>query len=137
MHSIRAEGTLAIMISQYITLICIWIGIAFILIAAIGILRMPDVYTRMSAVTKAVALGVGFILIGVVFHFNDTTVLVKATVIVVFLIFSLSVAAHVIGLAAYEDGTPMSDLTFRDELKAAVGESDAPKQVKDPDREGE
>jgi len=123
------------MLSQYITLVCIWIGIAFIGIAAIGIIRMPDVYTRMSAVTKAVALGVGFILMGVVFHFNDTTVLVKATVIFVFLVFSLSVSAHVIGLAAYEDRTPMTDLTFRDELKDAVGERDAPQRVEDPDQE--
>jgi multicomponent Na+:H+ antiporter subunit G len=123
------------MISQYITLVCIWIGIAFILIAAIGIIRMPDVYTRMSAVTKAVALGVGFILVGVVFHFDDTVVLVKATVIFVFLVFSLSVAAHVIGLAAYEDRTPMTDLTFLDELEGSVGERRAPERVEDPDKE--
>ncbi len=125
------------MLSQYITLVCIWIGIAFIGIAAIGIIRMPDVYTRMSAVTKAVALGVGFILIGVVFHFNDTTVMVKATTIVVFLIFSLSVSAHVIGLAAYEDRTPMTDQTFLDELKEDVGERKAPKQVEYPDKAAE
>ena len=124
------------MLSQYITLACIWIGIAFIAIAAIGILRMPDVYTRMSAVTKAVALGVGFILMGVVFHFNDTYVLVKATVIVVFLVFSLSVAAHVIGLAAYDDRTPMSDKTFLDELQEQVGARKAPKRVEDPDNKG-
>lgn len=125
------------MLSQYITLACIWIGIAFIAIAAIGILRMPDVYTRMSAVTKAVALGVGFILMGVVFHFNETSVLVKATVIVVFLIFSLSVAAHVIGLAAYEDRTPMSDKTFLDELEKSVGRGKAPQRVDDPDKPGQ
>jgi len=123
------------MLSQYITLACIWTGIAFILIAAIGIIRMPDVYTRMSAVTKAVALGVGFILVGVVFHFNDTVVLLKATVIFVFLVFSLSVAAHVIGLAAYEDRTPMTDRTFLDELEEAVGERKAPERVEDPDKE--
>jgi len=121
------------MTAQYITLICIWIGITFIGIAAIGIIRMPDVYTRMSAVTKAVALGVGFILIGVVFHFNDTTVLIKATVIVVFLIFSLSVSAHVIGLAAYEDRTPLTDKTFRDELKEAEGKQEPPRTVEHPD----
>lgn len=121
------------MLSQYITLACIWIGIAFIAIAAIGILRMPDVYTRMSAVTKAVALGVGFILMGVVFHFNDTSVMLKATVIVVFLIFSLSVSAHVIGWAAYQDRTPMSDMTFLDELQEQVGPRKSPKRLEDPD----
>lgn len=124
------------MISQYITLACIWIGIAFIAIAAIGILRMPDVYTRMSAVTKAVALGVGFILMGVVFHFNDTSVMIKATLIVVFLVFSLSVSAHVIGLAAYQDRTPMTDRTFLDELAKDEGTRDAPKRLPDPDGDG-
>ncbi|MCW5898268.1 MAG: monovalent cation/H(+) antiporter subunit G [Flavobacteriales bacterium] len=123
------------MISQYITLACVWLGIIFILIAAIGIIRMPDVYTRMSAVTKAVALGVGLILVGVVFHFNDTTVMLKATVIFVFLVFSLSVAAHVIGLAAYEDRTPMTDLTFHDALKEEMGEGKAPALSGDPDAE--
>jgi multicomponent Na+:H+ antiporter subunit G len=121
------------MIIQYITIACIWIGIVFIAIAAMGILRMPDVYTRMSAVTKAVALGVGFILMGVVFHFNDTAVMVKATIIVVFLIFSLSVAAHVMGWAAYQDRTPLSDQTFLDELEQQVGPRKAPKRMEDPD----
>lgn len=105
------------MTGKIIAIILIYIGILFIVISAIGIIRMPDVYTRMSAVTKAITLGVGFILAGTVFHFNDTSVLIKATTIFIFLIFSMSVAAHVIGLAAYQENTPMSDLTFLDELK--------------------
>ncbi len=105
------------MIASVVSVICIYIGIVFILISAIGIIKMPDVYTRMSAVTKAVTLGVGFILVGVIIHFNDTTIFLKATVIFFFLLFSLSVAANVIGLAAYRDKTPLTKLTFLDELK--------------------
>jgi multicomponent Na+:H+ antiporter subunit G len=100
-----------------ITFIFIGIGILFILVAAIGIIRMPDVYTRMSVVSKAVTFGVGFILIGVVIHFNDTTTFIKVTVIYIFLSFSTSVAASVIGLAAYRDKkSRLSELTFLDEL---------------------
>lgn len=123
------------MIASIIAVALTWIGIVFILISAIGIIRMPDVYTRMSAVTKAVTLGVGFILLGTVFHFNSTSVLLKVTVIFVFLLFSLSVAAHVIGLAAYNDRTRMTYLTFLDELKDMVRGKDAPTIAVDPDRE--
>ncbi len=119
------------MIASVISVVCIYIGIIFILISAIGIIKMPDVYTRMSAVTKAVTLGVGFILLGVIIHFNDTSVFLKATVIFMFLLFSLAVAAHVIGLAAYRDNTPMTDLTFLDELK----EDENIHQIKNEDSE--
>lgn len=122
------------MIAAILTLACIYIGIGFILISAIGIIRMPDVYTRMSAATKAVTLGIGFILLGVIIHFNDTSVFIKVTVILFFLLFSLSVAAHVIGLAAYKDKTKLSDLTFLDELKNYIAKEDALKKVADPDQ---
>jgi multicomponent Na+:H+ antiporter subunit G len=118
-------------IADILALVSIYIGILFIVISAVGIIRMPDVYTRMSAVTKAVTLGVGFILLGVVIHFNETGMLIKCAIIFVFLLFSLSVAAHVIGLTAYRDKTPMTDLTFLDEL--ARDENEGPVRVKDPD----
>jgi multicomponent Na+:H+ antiporter subunit G len=118
-------------IADIISIVSIYVGILFIVISAIGIIRMPDVYTRMSAVTKAVTLGVGFILLGVIIHFNETGILIKCTIIFVFLLFSLSVAAHVVGLTAYRDKTPMTDLTFLDEL--ARDEAGGPKKVDDPD----
>lgn len=123
------------MTAALISLVLIWTGIAFIAISAIGILRMPDVYTRMSVVTKAVALGVGFILLGAVVHFGDTAVLIKALIIFVFLVFSLAVAAHVIGSAAYDDRTPMTDLTFRDELAMHEDGDRSPERVEDPDEQ--
>ncbi len=117
-----------------LSVVLIYIGIAFILIAAIGIIRMPDVYTRMSAASKAVTFGTGFILLGVVVHFNDTVVLIKVAGIFLFLLFSISVAAHVIGLTAYRDQTEMSSLTFLDELEADVARHQAPEKVADPDK---
>ena len=125
------------MIASIATIVCVYIGIIFILISAIGIIRMPDVYTRMSAVTKAVTLGVGFILVGVIIHFNDTSVFIKATIIFYFLLFSLSVAAHVIGLAAYNDGTPLSKRTFIDELKRDNDSINSPGKTSAEDSEKE
>jgi len=105
------------MTGSLIMIVLIFTGIVFILIAAIGIIRMPDVYTRMSAAAKAVTFGTGFILLGVVVHFNDTWILLKIAGIFIFLLFSISVATNVIGLAAWEDNTDISDLTFLNELK--------------------
>lgn len=123
------------MINSLITLILIYTGIIFIIIASVGIIKMPDVYTRMSATTKAVTFGVGFILLGVVFHFNSTAVLLKSAAIFIFLLFSIATASHVMGLAAYKDKTKMSDLTFLDEMKNDIAKKDAPEMVSDPDKE--
>jgi multicomponent Na+:H+ antiporter subunit G len=103
---------------EILMLICLGTGVLFILIAAIGIIRMPDVYTRMSVASKAITLGVGFIMLGVVIHFNETPTFLKALIIYVFLTLSTSIAASVIGLAAYGDKkTNLSKLTFLDELR--------------------
>jgi multicomponent Na+:H+ antiporter subunit G len=122
------------MTNSIITIILIYIGIAFIVIAAIGIIRMPDVYTRMSAAAKAVTFGTGFILLAVVVHFNDTSVFIKIAAIFLFLLFSLATAAHVIGLSAYKDQTKMTIRTFVDELKEDISKQDAPKKALDPDK---
>ncbi|MBI2271432.1 MAG: monovalent cation/H(+) antiporter subunit G [Bacteroidetes bacterium] len=100
-----------------LTNISICMGISFILIAAIGIIRMPDVLTRMSVVSKAITFGLGFILLGIIIHFNDTSTFIKVAIIYIFLSLSTSIAASVIGLAAYNDKkTKLSDLTFLDEM---------------------
>lgn len=118
-----------------ISLILIYIGAIFILIAAIGIIRFPDVYTRMSASTKAVTFGTGFILLGVIIHYNSTYVMIEIIGIFIFLLFSLSTAAHVIGITAYKDQTKMTNLTFVDELRSKLAKNAAPKKVKNPDME--
>ena len=46
-------------------------GSAFALLAAVGVLRMPDVFTRMQASTKASTLGLGCLLIGAALQFGD------------------------------------------------------------------
>jgi multicomponent Na+:H+ antiporter subunit G len=100
-----------------LTYIPVFIGITFILIASIGIIRMPDVYCRMSAVSKAITFGIGFILLGVAIEFNDTATFLKVVVTYVFLSLSTSVASSVIALAAYKDKKArLSDLTFLDEM---------------------
>lgn len=97
--------------------IFIVVGSVFIFISSVGLLRMPDLYMRMSATTKAATLGVGFVLLGTAIHFWEVGVLSRAIVIISFLFITAPIAAHMIGRAAYFDGVPLWKGTERDDLK--------------------
>lgn len=93
------------------------LGTFFILLSAIGILRMPDLYTRMSATTKASTLGIGLVLIGTTLYWHDFGIASRSIAIILFLFLTAPVAAHIIGRAAYFGGEPLWDETRIDELK--------------------
>ncbi len=102
---------------ETISAIFIIVGSIFILLSAIGIIRMPDILIRMSATTKASTLGAGLILIGTAFFFKDIGIVSRAIAIILFLLLTAPVAAHIIGRAAYFDGVPLWKNTHTDELK--------------------
>lgn len=88
--------------------ILIVLGGAFAAVAGLGLIRLPDVLMRMHASTKAGTLGVGLIVAGVSIHFGGALVVAKAFLIIVFLLLTAPVAAHLIGRAIYRSKTPLS-----------------------------
>ncbi|NOG30735.1 monovalent cation/H(+) antiporter subunit G [Halomonas sp. TBZ9] len=92
-------------------------GSLFMLLAAIGILRLPDLLTRMHATTKAAALGVMLIMLAAAMHFAETSIVARALAIVVFILMTAPVAAHVIGRAGYFVGSKLWSGTVKDELR--------------------
>jgi multicomponent Na+:H+ antiporter subunit G len=92
-------------------------GSLFMLLAAIGILRLPDLLTRMHATTKAAALGVMLIMVAAAMHFAETSIVARALAIVVFILMTAPVAAHVIGRAGYFVGSKLWSGTVKDELR--------------------
>ncbi len=102
---------------EIISVILVITGSLFILISAIGLLRMPDLYMRMSATTKAATLGVGFVLLGTAIHFWEIGIVSRSLIIISFLMLTAPVAAHMIGRAAYFDGVPLWKETIYDELR--------------------
>ena len=94
-------------------------GALFMLLAAVGLVRLPDLYTRMSATSKAATLGVSLILLGAAVHFGTAAVAGRAVVIVTFLFLTAPLAAHAIGRAGYRRRSPLWEGTVADELAGA------------------
>lgn len=92
-------------------------GTAFMLIAAFGLVRMPDLLMRMHAGTKAGTLGAGLVLAAVGVHYGELTVAIRAAVTVLFLVLTAPIAAHVIGRAGYRSGVRLWQKTLTDELR--------------------
>lgn len=77
------------------------LGLAFCLLAAVGIMRMPDIYTRMQASTKAGTLGIAFIIVAVAIHFGDAITALQAALIIGFLFLTAPIASHLIARSVY------------------------------------
>jgi multicomponent Na+:H+ antiporter subunit G len=94
----------------------LWIGGAvFALLASLGVVRMPDVFTRMQASTKASTLGLGCLLLGAALQLGDAASLIRAVSIGAFVFLTTSVSAHVIARASYLADVPLWNGTVLDE----------------------
>lgn len=87
--------------SELLTAFLLIVGSGFCMIAGIGVLRMPDLFTRMQASAKAGTLGVGCIVLGVATNFQDLKVAAEASLIIAFLFLTAPIASHLIARAAY------------------------------------
>lgn len=97
--------------------IALILGTFFMLVAGLGMLRMPDVFTRMSVTTKAGTVGMIFLLAALVLHFYDIGLTLRALAILLFIMATAPVSAHMIGRAAYSDGVELWEGTQYDELR--------------------
>ena len=79
---------------------------AFALVAGLGMLRMPDLLLRMHASTKAGTLACGITMLAAALVFGDLAVAVRAAGVVLFLLLTAPVAAHMLGRAALRTGVP-------------------------------
>lgn len=103
--------------SEIVTILFMGLGALFMLLAAIGVLRLPDLFTRMHAATKAATLGVACSAVATIAHFGPGRVGVQAALIIVFLFATAPVAAHVMARAAYRVKVPLWKHSVRDELR--------------------
>ena len=93
------------------------LGAIFILLAALGLIRMPDTYLRISVTTKAATLGIGLILIASTIYFSDIGITSRVLAIILFIFLTAPVGAHLIGRASYFIGIKMWKKSVIDDLE--------------------
>lgn len=104
-----------------ITAALLLVGALFTLLGALGLLRMPDAFTRMQASTKASTLGVGCLLVATALQLGDVASIARAGAIGAFLMLTLPVASHVIARAAYLSDSPLWEGTVLDQWREDRG----------------
>ena len=101
-----------------------FLGALFILMAGIGVVRMPDTYLRMSVATKSTTLGVGLSLIAFGIHFHNEMTIMRVLIIILFVMITAPVSAHLIGRATYISKNKLWEKSVCDDLKDKYDEED-------------
>ena len=105
------------MINETIGKIFIFIGIAFDFFGVLGLVRLPDVYTRLQAATKSVTFGSAGILFGTFLIQGFNSFGFKALIGIAFIFLTSPVAAHAISRAAHRSRIPLAKETTIDEYE--------------------
>jgi len=103
----------AILVSALLLLV----GSGFTLIASIGLLRLPDLYTRIHAASKAGTMGSCLVLIALAVHADDVGTVSRALAGVVFFLLTAPVSSHLLAKAAYTVGYRLHSSSVMDEMK--------------------
>ena len=100
------------MVLQYIAFFFLFGGFFFLLVGVVGLLRLPDLYTRMHAMGKCDTLGAGLMLIALMLLIGDITNITKLFLIGVMIATINPIITHLIAKTAYNRGTPMAEGSY-------------------------
>ena len=103
--------------NEQVSAVLLMTGALFMLLASVGVLRLPDLFMRLQSATKASTLGVGAMFVAVAIHFQNLTVTTRALLVIALVFLTAPVAAQMIARAAYAVGVPLWEGTITDELR--------------------
>ncbi|CAG9606933.1 monovalent cation/H(+) antiporter subunit G [Pseudoneobacillus rhizosphaerae] len=105
--------------SELLPVVLIFIGTIFCFLSAIGLIRLPDVYTRSHALSKGSTMGVLFTLIGtfVFFLLEEDYFSIRLFLGIFFVFLTAPLSAHVITRAAYRSNVELAKESIQDDLK--------------------
>lgn len=101
-----------ILILEYIAIAFLFGGFFFLFVGVVGLLRLPDVYTRMHAMGKCDTLGAGLILVALMLLIWDVTNITKLILILAMIATINPIITHLIAKTAYNRGTPMAEGSY-------------------------
>ncbi len=91
-------------ITNLLTILFVIVGVFFFITGTIGLLRFPDVYTRLHALTKADNLGLGLVLAGLAFQAESWTEVARLLLIWFLVMLASASVAHLVARAAHQRG---------------------------------
>lgn len=97
--------------------VLVLLGSAFLFLGGLGVLRMPDVYNRLQAGTKATTLGTMTVVIGSALL--APAIATKAVLLVIFIALSNPISSSSIARSAYRAGVPLGETDRRDDWRSA------------------
>lgn len=111
------------MTADVVTAVLLLAGAAFCLLGALGLVRLPDVPSRLQAATKPQTLGLLLVLLGtaVRLEFENATTLL---LVVLFQLLTVPVISQIIGRSAYRSGTVRRDELVVDDLAGRMASDD-------------
>jgi multicomponent Na+:H+ antiporter subunit G len=90
--------------SSLLEIAAILVGTFFMFVSSLGVLRLPDVFARIHAPTKAATLGLACLLAALALHLKELTGVTKAVLALLFVGVTAPVGAHILARAAYRSG---------------------------------
>jgi multicomponent Na+:H+ antiporter subunit G len=103
---------------------CLLVGALLSLVAAIGILRFPEVLTRMHSATKPQVLGLLLVLLGLGLRLRDPGAVGMLALVALFQLATTPIASHMVGRASFRAGQVRHDLLVVDELTEVLPHAD-------------
>lgn len=109
-------------VADVISVVALLLGALLALVAAIGVLRFPDLLSRMHAATKPQVLGLLLIIVGVGFRLRSPADVGMLALIAIFQLATAPVSAHMLGRTAFRKMPVRRDLLIVDELTPNLDE---------------
>lgn len=115
------------LVTDVIAAACFLLGALLAMIAAIGVLRLPDLLSRMHAATKPQVLGLILVLIGLGFRLRQPEAIGILVLIGLLQLLSTPVANHMVGRASFRAGQVREDLLVVNELDGVLPSREEPR----------
>jgi multicomponent Na+:H+ antiporter subunit G len=107
--------------------LCLLLGALLTLIAAIGVLRFPDLLTRMHSTTKPQVLGLLLVLLGLGLRLREPAAIGLLLLVALSQLVTTPIASHMVGRASFRAGQVRGDLLVVDELSQALPPGSPPR----------
>ena len=115
------------LVADVLAAVCLLSGAFFALMASVGVVRLPDLLSRMHAATKPQVIGLMLVVTGLALRLRQPSVLGVLALVVLMQMATSVVSSHMVGRASFRAGQVREDLLVVDELSDQYGEWQEPR----------